>query len=108
MSFTEAEQDVDGACLAVKVLLRPSTYKRFREIGEARGVEVGVLLSTLADRAVAQKPKRKPRVSLSPEQVAEAAHLRVLGRSYREIAGELGTSHTTVRKSLERQREAVA
>ena len=96
----------DEGVISLRVTLRVSTFKRLREVGDEHGVDAGVVLSQLADRAVRPKPARKRRVSLGPVEVEKAAELRALGRSFREIAAELGTSHTTVRKALDRAKAA--
>lgn len=48
----------DEPCVPVKALLRPSTYRVFAGHAKAMGLEVGDLLSRLADRAV--KPADLP------------------------------------------------
>jgi len=49
----------DSACVLIRVNLRPSTYRTFALHGRELGVEVGELLSRLADRAV--RPIDQPR-----------------------------------------------
>lgn len=97
----------DGACVLVRSDLRPSTYRILARYAKERHVEVGEVLSLLADRAVS-KPKPKPPQKRKAERVEddldrEIRRLNAEDRNDTQIADEIGLSMVSVwrrRKNL--------
>lgn len=84
----------DGACVLVRVDLRPSTYRILARYAKERHVEVGEVISLLADRAVCRpQPKpRKAREHVEDDIDREIRRLNAEGRSDAEIAAAVGMS----------------
>ena len=92
----------DEPCVPVKALLRPSTYRVFAGHAKAMGLEVGDLLSRLADRAVkpadlATEPKpRRPRAEdaidarireLNAQHLNDTEIAKIIGMSQPNTSG---------------------
>lgn len=96
----------DGTCITVRSSLRPSTYKVFARHAKELGIEVGDLLSRLADRSVkpaelpARPKARRPHVEDDID--ARIRHLNGSGLTDTEIARQIGMSQPNT--SLRRRR----
>ncbi len=60
------DQDDDSPAVLVRAVLRPSTYKAFARHAKELHLEVGDLLSRLADRAVGTAPLPAPAPTVAP------------------------------------------
>lgn len=105
------DQDDDSPAVLVRAVLRPSTYKAFARHAKELHIEVGDLLSRLADRAVntAPLPVPAPRPDPAPTPArpeddidARIRHLNGAGLNDTEIAEQLGMAQPTI--SLRRRR----
>ncbi|MGX9346371.1 hypothetical protein [Microbacterium sp. KNMS] len=102
----------------VTVYLKSSTYRELAMHARVRGIpdaEVGPLLERLAvasliprEQRPAPKPRRIPGTLYTEDVLARAAALRAEGRSWREIAAELGGTHSGIRRALVRVEQAEA
>lgn len=95
----------DSPAVLVRAVLRPSTYKAFARHANELHLEVGDLLSRLADRAVGTAPLPAP--ALTPERPeddidARIRHLNGAGLNDTEIAEQLGMSQSNT--SMRRRR----
>lgn len=96
----EVAPDMDAPCVVVKTMLRPSTYRDLRGHAAVRGVDVGELLSRLADASLHRDPEMvqngQPR-KLTDVQVTEMLALRSTGRwSQSALAKRFGVSQPTI------------
>lgn len=94
--------DDDSPCVLVRTDLRMSTYQAFARAAKARGVEIGTLLSELADRAVvnpkrvtAEQPRR-PRRAMTDELREQIRGMNAQGMSDGAIARALDMPQPSV------------
>lgn len=95
----------DGACVLVRVDLRPSTYRILARYAKERHVEVGDVVSLLADRAVCRpKPPQKRKAQRVEDDLdREIRRLNAEDRNDTQIAEVIGLSMVSVwrrRKNL--------
>lgn len=102
----------DTPCVWVKTDLRPSTYRALDVFAKANGTTVAVVLSRIADRAVAANrtpsptpaPQRKPQPVQQPTRQPATrtdkriAALNAEGWSDNRIAKDIGMAQSTVSK----------
>ena len=103
MSQRPARQLDDSPIVPIRSTLRPSTFRIFDAHARELGVDVGELLSRLADRAVTPKPRRraasKPVTSTRPP--ADEVDRRIVELNAqllcdREIGERVGLHQTAV------------
>lgn len=87
-----APVDIDTACVLVRTDLRPSTYRVLAAYAKEQHLDVGAVLSALADRAV-----RKPSRRRSGDEVdAQIRALNAQGVSDNRIAKQIGLAQSSV------------
>lgn len=90
----------DNACVLVRVNLRPSTYQAFARHAKELHVDVGDLLSRIADRAVKPAPiaphaEPKPQRLRSEDLDARIRELNAQGLTDMAISKFIGISQTS-------------
>jgi len=86
----------DEPCVQVRTLLRPSTYRAFMAKSSATGLDVGLLLSLVADGAVANR-----RADVRPPE-SRIRELNAAGLSDSKIAQRMDMPRSTVSNIRER------
>lgn len=84
--------EVDAACVLVRVDLRPSTYRAIAAYAKEQHLEVGAVLSALADHAVRSTPARRR----EDEVDARIRALNAQGWSDNRISKEIGMAQSSV------------
>lgn len=93
----------DTACILVRADLRPSTYQALARFAKENHTTVGVILSTLADRAIRPEPKpqreqaaRRRRTRAADELDDRIRALNAAGLSDNKIAKQIGLAQSSV------------